>query len=172
MPTRPSGPAKRPVFRRVLVAVDPTPGARAAARLGVALARSLRGQVHACYVVDRSQVTTETDLPALREQLRAELAQEGRRALSGVAALCRSWRVPYRQTLAEGAVARELVRTARRIRADVIVMRTLGRGRVRAFLLGSPAQELVGQAPCPVLLIRHGRPGRRATRARSRSRRG
>jgi nucleotide-binding universal stress UspA family protein len=67
-------------------------------------------------------------------------------------------------------VARELLNTARRVRADVIVMGTHGRGRVRAFLLGSHAQEVVRQAPCPILLVRYTGTRRRMTRSHSRSR--
>ncbi len=38
---------------------------------------------------------------------------------------------------------------------DLIVMGTLGRGPVAHMLIGSVAEKVVRQAPCPVLTVRH-----------------
>jgi nucleotide-binding universal stress UspA family protein len=47
----------------------------------------------------------------------------------------------------------EIVRFAEEYGADLIVMGTHGYGRVKRFLLGSVADQVVRQARCPVLVV-------------------
>ncbi|MFM9106205.1 MAG: universal stress protein, partial [Chloroflexota bacterium] len=53
-----------------------------------------------------------------------------------------------------GMAARELVALAGR--GDLLVMSSHGRTGPARWLLGSVAEEVVRQAPCPVLLVRAG----------------
>lgn len=46
-----------------------------------------------------------------------------------------------------------IVREARALPADLIVMGTHGRGGFKRFLLGSVAEALLRTAPCPVLVV-------------------
>jgi universal stress protein A len=56
--------------------------------------------------------------------------------------------------LLDGAPHKQIARTARRMRADVIVIGTHGRtGLPRAFL-GNVAERVIRLAPCPVLTVR------------------
>ena len=50
-----------------------------------------------------------------------------------------------------------ICRVAHRVRADLIVACTHGRGGVQRVLLGSTAERLVQHSPCPVLVIREKR---------------
>ncbi|HPC62779.1 MAG TPA: universal stress protein [Verrucomicrobiota bacterium] len=62
------------------------------------------------------------------------------------------------QTLVRlGWAASEIVDTALALGADLIVMGTHGRSGLKHVLLGSTAEKVVRQAPCPVLTIRHTR---------------
>ena len=49
---------------------------------------------------------------------------------------------------------REIVETARNISADLIVIATHGHAPFRRAWMGSMAEALVRQAPCPVLVVR------------------
>ena len=60
-----------------------------------------------------------------------------------------------RRSVVEGHPFVEIVRKARECEADVIVMGTHGRGAVTHMLLGSVAERVVREAPCPVLTVRH-----------------
>jgi nucleotide-binding universal stress UspA family protein len=60
--------------------------------------------------------------------------------------------VKYR--VAEGDTAAEIVRLARALRADLIVMGTHGRTGLGRLLLGSVAEAVLRRAPCPVLTLR------------------
>ena len=54
----------------------------------------------------------------------------------------------------EGDPATEILRLARDLRADLIVMGTHGRTGLRRLLMGSVAEKLVRRAPCPVLTLK------------------
>jgi nucleotide-binding universal stress UspA family protein len=53
-----------------------------------------------------------------------------------------------------GDPSSQIVRTARSLRADMIVLGTHGRRGVSRFLLGSVAERVIATAPCPVLTVR------------------
>jgi len=56
--------------------------------------------------------------------------------------------------LAEGVPAEEVLRVARRQRADLLVLGTHGRTGLRRALMGSVAERIVRQARCPLLTVR------------------
>jgi quercetin dioxygenase-like cupin family protein len=56
--------------------------------------------------------------------------------------------------VAEGNPAAEILRLARALKCDLIVMSTHGRTGLARMLTGSVAEEVLRQAPCPVLLTR------------------
>ena len=62
--------------------------------------------------------------------------------------------------LAVGSPAETIVRVARELGADLIVMGTHGRVGLQHALLGSVAEKVVRLAPCPVLTVRHAPPAR------------
>jgi len=53
-----------------------------------------------------------------------------------------------------GDPAEEIVRTAARVQADVIVLATHGRTGIKRLLLGSVAEKVVRYAGCPVFVMR------------------
>jgi nucleotide-binding universal stress UspA family protein len=60
------------------------------------------------------------------------------------------------ETLArQGAVGREIVSTARKLKADLVVVGTRGRTGLQRVLLGSTAEYVLRHSPCPVLTVRH-----------------
>ena len=56
--------------------------------------------------------------------------------------------------VAAGHPAETIVRMARELAVDLIIMATHGRTGVSHLLLGSVAEHVVRHAPCPVLTVR------------------
>jgi glycine betaine transporter len=59
-----------------------------------------------------------------------------------------------RGDLIQGVPYDEIVKKARRVQADLIVMGTHGRTGMTRLLLGSVAERVIRLAPCPVLTVR------------------
>ena len=62
--------------------------------------------------------------------------------------------VPVNAALTHGLIVDGILERARATAADLIVMTTHGRGPMSRFWLGSVADELVRQAPVPILMMR------------------
>ena len=56
--------------------------------------------------------------------------------------------------LLEGVAHAQIARTARRLRADVVVVGTHGRTGLAKLFLGSVAGRVIAIAPCPVMTVR------------------
>jgi nucleotide-binding universal stress UspA family protein len=55
---------------------------------------------------------------------------------------------------AEGDPAKEILRAAREVASDLIIMGTHGRTGLSRLLMGSVAEQVVRRAPCPVLTVK------------------
>lgn len=122
---------------RVLVAVDGSPAATAAVRVGGRLGRALGAHVA---VVNVSPAGLDRQVAEAPERLaQMELARMGVEA----------------KVLARGGdAADEIVAASRGLGADVLVMGSRARSPVAGLLLGSVSQDVVTRASCPVLLVR------------------
>lgn len=58
------------------------------------------------------------------------------------------------RVLAKGVPFDQILRVAKRLRCDLIVLATHGRTGLRHVLMGSVAKNLVRRSPCPVLTVR------------------
>jgi nucleotide-binding universal stress UspA family protein len=62
--------------------------------------------------------------------------------------------VPADAEILTGNAVDEVIRYARDVNADLIVMATHGRSGVSHMLMGSTAEQVVRKAPCPVLTLK------------------
>ncbi|HUJ73504.1 MAG TPA: universal stress protein [bacterium] len=58
------------------------------------------------------------------------------------------------RVVAKGVAFDQILRVAKRLRCDLIVLATHGRTGLRHVVLGSVAENVVRRAPCPVLTVR------------------
>jgi len=127
-------------LRRILIAVDSQPMSVRAAELGTELGRAIGGEIALINVVDvraefdRSELQSRTFLSHLRDRFLLP---------------------PAAHDFAEiGIPALTIVEKAKEWSADVIVMASHGRAGVPRALFGSVAEEVMRNAPCPVLVVR------------------
>ena len=93
-----------------------------------------------------------------------ELERAGREQLSRVAATLQKKRLTVRTLLRVGTAPHTIVETAKRLKADLIVMSTHGRTGLSHVLMGSVAERVARSATCPVLTVRARNLGGRRTR--------
>jgi nucleotide-binding universal stress UspA family protein len=146
-------------YRKILAAVD---GSRASAkglREAIRLAKAGHTRLAILHVVDEYPAFAALDgmmagapgadlVPALREG--------GKKVLAKAAAAARKAGVPAKPVLREGLgpAAYPIVREAKKLGADLIVLGTHGRRGVRRLVMGSDAEQVVRTSPVPVLLVR------------------
>jgi nucleotide-binding universal stress UspA family protein len=93
-----------------------------------------------------------------REPMIIDLQEKAQVELSAFAHTSLKDPVPMDVQVVVGRPADAIVRVAREQRVDLIVMGTHGRTGLRHLLLGSVAEEVTRQAPCPVFTVRLGTP--------------
>ena len=139
-------------IRKILIAVDDDPVSVRAADVGSELARALGGEVALIHVND-IVVAYAGDTGIPRRDLIAQAEQESKRLLSGFRE--RLSLAPSTLEFVEvGTPATAITRAAKDWPADLIVIGSHGRGGMRRALLGSVAEGVMRNAPCPVLVVR------------------
>ena len=92
--------------------------------------------------------------PSVYEQMSKSARAWAQKQMDRLLAKAKTARVRARAVLLEGVTHEQIVRAAKRQRADMIVMGTHGRTGVARFFLGSVAARVTAEAPCPVLTVR------------------
>jgi nucleotide-binding universal stress UspA family protein len=128
--------------------------------LASSLARDYGAELYVVHVVTPPVVVYgEGVLPVEPQSYQAELREKLNRLRSGEPEV----RVLHR--LVEGQPVDEILRLAKEIGCDLIVMGTHGRTGFGRVLMGSVAEKIVRTAPCPVVTVRQ--PSSLAERASS-----
>lgn len=83
-----------------------------------------------------------------------QLIEAAKTGLANLVASENLGRLKPRMEVRVGSPAGEIVAAAHDLKADLLCIGTHGRGGLAHFLLGSVAEKIVRQAPCPVLTIR------------------
>jgi universal stress protein A len=143
------------VLKNILVATDFSEPSTVALAYGRDLARSYSATLHVLHVVEDVMMRYSPEVgfaipdlqrdleKAARRDLDAAITDDDRRTLKVVAEVRTSFNVP-------GGV----IEYARAHAIDLIIVGTHGRGAVKQLLLGSAAERVVRNAPCPVLAVR------------------
>jgi nucleotide-binding universal stress UspA family protein len=137
----------------VLVAFDFSDTSMSALTYGENLAHTFGGRLHVLHVADVIATSAAQFYPEgpgdpevkatelAMNQLRAFLSSHDGPAATPAVRLSRS-------------PADEIVKYAKEVHADIVVVGTHGRGGVSRLLMGSVAEHVVRNAPCPVLVVR------------------
>lgn len=150
------------MYDRIVVALDGSARGERVLEQAAGLAERLATPLHLVRVADLAWLRMgQGGGPSRLAEVSAELAEERHQADAYLSALAEGLRERHRgrglavttETRA-GMAARELVALAGR--GDLLVMSSHGRTGPARWLLGSVAEEVVRQAPCPVLLVRAG----------------
>ena len=142
-------------FRNILFPTDFTPHARAALKYASAFARSGGGRVVLFSVQSATVPMNLLTLPehVLEEQENRWLVQL-RSEVRNLLADPLFDGLEVEPVIVEGEPAPEIARAVRRYEIDLVTVVTHGRKGLTRALWGSTAEEIIAEAPCPVLTIR------------------
>lgn len=141
------------MFKRIAVALDGSACADQAFSIAVQLAQGEHAALGVCSIVDPIMIAGTAppspamdlvlqDMEGAARRLVADAVEEAHRA--GLAASGET---------GSGVAAFELLKYARRFKADLIVMGTHGRRGFKHFLMGSVAEIVLRESPVPVLVV-------------------
>ena len=140
-------------YRRILCAIDFSQASIAALRHSDELASRLGAALTVLHVVaDPLQQPWTAEAYGLNiADLEAEWVEHANVELSRLAGACKSKPVTLCRV---GKPVSEILDCARTDSADLIVVGSHGHGALAQMILGSVADRVVRQAPCPVLMVR------------------
>lgn len=143
-------------IRRILVPTDFSDCALPAVRYGAELAERFAAELILLHIVPDAvlalpDAVMPTPTPVADLQALTESGKEGLANL--VAAEKLEPRHP-RTEVRIGSAAQEIIAAAGDLQADLVCIGTHGRGGLARVLLGSVAELVVRQSPCPVLTVR------------------
>jgi nucleotide-binding universal stress UspA family protein len=136
---------------KVLLATDGSEDAALAARAASDICTKAGSELHLIHVWHTIPSTR------FKSFIREQLQREGCRLLNEQTAKIEgAYGITCEAHLREGRPAEEIVDFAEEIGANLVVVGSRGLGPVGRFLLGSVAEGVVHNAPCPILLMRGG----------------
>ena len=145
---------KRPLdVRSVLVPVDFSENAEAAAQYAADLAQKFGAKLHLLHVVEPTSFVNDLGnvlFTLSDKQLEAT-------AMTGLEALATRFIDPSVQVswaVKRGKGYQEIVKAAKQLKSDMIVISTHGYTGLKHTIMGSTAERVVRHAPCPVLVLR------------------
>ena len=145
-------------YQRILVPIDGSPTSSRGLREAIGFAKGQKARLQLVHVVDvHNAMLAGLESGDAVADLSAALQQHGRRILAAAAASARKAGVASETVLLEtltGPAAEPIVRQARKWRADLIVIGTHGRRGLKRLVMGSDAEQIVRNAPAPVMLVR------------------
>lgn len=136
-------------WKRLLVATDGSRYSRVAVEKAIAFARSYGSQLLIISVVD---VPTEfyAEAPKAVEDLvrkAKEYTAEAKRQAEAAGVKADTF-------VAEGDADAAIVKLAKEQKAEMMIMGSHGRTGLRRLLMGSVTEKVIGNAPCPVLVVK------------------
>jgi nucleotide-binding universal stress UspA family protein len=143
-------------IRRILVPTDFSEYALPAVRYAAELARKFSAELILLHVVPDTILALPDAVmptPAPLADLEAMVAS-GKQGLANVIASEQLSDLQPRAEVRIGSPAAEIIAAANDLKADLICIGTHGRTGILRVLLGSVAEMIVRQAPCPVLTVR------------------
>lgn len=148
---------------RILCAVDGSECSRWGVQALEALASREPEDVTLLHVVDPSALQRGRDRnPEAKTRALAAMDKAGgvllreaeRSARVALGQASTSPRTTFHHVLAHGPIARTIVRQARRVKADLILLGSRGLSDIRGFLLGSISRQIASIAPCSILVVK------------------
>jgi nucleotide-binding universal stress UspA family protein len=150
-----SPPLAGPPFRRILVAIDDSEPAHAAAAFATELAAADGSALVFCHVIPMDNLLTEAADSGYDTRLVLnERFHNAESLVQSAAKHAEARGVKVHRAIGEGHPVDELLAVARVQRADLIAVGTHGRRRLRRLWFGSVATGVVRRSPIPVVAVR------------------
>jgi nucleotide-binding universal stress UspA family protein len=139
----------------ILVPIDFTAASYKALDHAVSIAQRLNWSVALVHVVVRSYAEGFVD-SIRKTEVRAMSRREAQKKLDALASANRRSDLSIRSVIRDGLPEYEILRTAEKIKAKMIVLGRQDRNPLSRLIFGSVSRDILDVARCPVLVINNG----------------
>jgi nucleotide-binding universal stress UspA family protein len=160
IPPNETGASASYMLKTILVPLDGDPEHEQGIRVALGVAKANMGSLHMLVVINTPETltgekaATSRMLPGMTAELLNISEQTASNYLREQLALLKSSGLTLSAEVARGEPARTIVATAKRIKADLIVLGTHGKSGIDAFWQGSVAPKVSNRSDVPMLLVR------------------
>jgi nucleotide-binding universal stress UspA family protein len=141
-------------FSTILVPVDFTEPSLNALAVAVRLSQPQHTEIHLIYVLNPATVEPATANGQVPDLSQEHLAQEGTDMIQMLATVtAQEYQVHCSASYCQGKIPEEVVSTASRINADLIVIGIQNGANAETFRLGADAYQIIKTISCPVLTV-------------------
>lgn len=147
-------------LEHLLVATDFSACSKEAIGYAIDLSKKTKGRMTLLHIFESPFLyPAETSLGSYPEvyQWLQDFKQEEIKNLDALSDEIRKEGLPVETIFKEGSPSIEIIRTAKEVGADLIVMGTHGRKGLSHVVMGSVAERVAREAPCPVFIVREKR---------------
>ncbi len=138
-------------MKRILVAHDGSKSSEKALKKALSIAETFNSSVTVLSVVPELYLTELMEMD--RAKIVDTLTEEAKRMMEKIKSRPRKIK-SLKTIIGQGSPAEEILETARKMKADVIVTGSHGRHGAQKFLLGSVSSKVVDHAECDVLVVK------------------
>lgn len=146
------------MFKRILVPIDGSHASGLGLDMAIKLAKDQGATLCILHVLDNRVLTQGMGMGGIgMDRLFESLRASGKQILAKAAVRAQKKQLRPKIIMDESSVrtvSDVIVRQARKLRADLIVIGTHGRRGISRLVMGSDAEGVVRTAPVPVMLIR------------------
>jgi nucleotide-binding universal stress UspA family protein len=142
------------IVQHVLVPIDFSATADQALAYAIALAQQLQARLTLLHVLDITPVTMDEMTSGVVTTYLDDLETDAQHLLQASRERVQRVGLQAESLLVQGTPTQTIVDTASEQGVDLIIMGTHGRTGLAHVFLGSVAEHVVRQGPCPVLVVR------------------
>lgn len=142
---------KEDTMKKILIAHDGSKSSEKALKQAFEIADKFGSSVTVISVVPELYLTELMEMDRLR--ILETLTEEAKKIMDKIKIKTVGSK-PVKTIVAQGNPAEEILETAKKIRADLIVTGSHGRHGAQKFLLGSISSKIIDHAPCTVLVVK------------------
>ncbi len=143
------------MIKRILIPTDFTVTSLHGVRYALDLAEKFSAEIFIFHVVDEKMVQDCCRFnPDEETKTREKIARKSREDFEDFLKTVDFGKIPFQKALVFGTPFHEIVRKAREIKADLIVLGALGMAvDLNRVFFGNTAEKVVRMLPCPVLCV-------------------
>ena len=141
-------------IKKIILATDFSDISKNASHYALMLAKTHKAELKALHVFDKTAWNIPSHDYLVIDAVVAGLEEARQQGKDTLKELAKSFDLKVETIFKEGDPGHEIIRTAKELNTDLIVLGTHGHKGWKRFTLGSVAELVVRHAPCAVLTVR------------------